>query len=262
MEYVSVGTDCILDEYFIPAVNSDKKIKPSGGLWCSLYRGEYYNEWLDFISNKPIYLRRYLRKENPYELSGAIITPKENAKILTLDSAESFSILENLYNFDYEKVADDFDAIYYDLFQLTGAIPRYSDDIRRFISVTTFLVLNPSSIKEYKKAKINIRPMDYEYEWCEDIEGTTTILPGTYEVEPASEEYTAILNEICLHFSDEIARLKIEYSNLPTYRIVEIFRKKIEETFGNEIISYCKSKKYDSDRVLASLTVRSYKRAK
>ena len=262
MEYVSVGTDRILDEYFIPAVNSDKKFKPAGGLWCSLYRGEYYNEWLDFIANKPMYLRRYLGKENPYELSGAIITPTDDAKILTLNDSESFALLEQYYQFDYEMLSKDYDAIYYDLFKLTGAVPKYSYELSRFISINTFLLFNPDAIKEYKKAKISITPYDLDYEWCEDIGGTTTILPGTYEVEPSSSKYNALLDEISLRLRDEIYRLKVEYNNVPTYKIVEIFRKKVMELYGDEILAYCKDKNYDSDRVSASLTVKAYMRTK
>ena len=37
MEYISIGTDKLLEEYFYQVVNSDRQVKPAGGLWNTIF---------------------------------------------------------------------------------------------------------------------------------------------------------------------------------------------------------------------------------
>ena len=52
MEYLTVGTNEIKKDLFIPVKDNTKNIfKPTGGLWLTKYDERYknYNDWVDYL---------------------------------------------------------------------------------------------------------------------------------------------------------------------------------------------------------------------
>ena len=57
MQYLTVGTDVIDNNKFIPINDTDNELmKPNGGMWFTKYYEEYknYNEWVDYLLEDPI----------------------------------------------------------------------------------------------------------------------------------------------------------------------------------------------------------------
>ena len=137
-------------------------------------------------------------KENPFRLSGAVVSLKNGAKVLSLDNTDSYGELRDKYKFDFEAVSEDFDAIYFDVYKLFGMLTKSREEVRRFITVNTLLLLNLGSIDQYRPARIDIEPFDYSYEY--DFGMDTAMQINVSEtgksVEQVSPEYLQLLEDI------------------------------------------------------------------
>ena len=89
MEYISIGTDKLLEEYFYGVVNGSIRIKPAGGLWLSGYYAPSFIDWIDYIVKKPTYYSFYKSPTNPFNMKGVIVKVSDRANIFTVDSNEA-----------------------------------------------------------------------------------------------------------------------------------------------------------------------------
>lgn len=264
MEYLNVGTDRILEEYFYPVVNTDKLLKPAGGFWCTNHLSPYYNEWIDFIMSKPVYFTRYMGKENPFSLTGAVVTLKDDARVLSLDNPDSLGLLSDKYKYDFEAVSTDFDAIYFDVYKLFSMLSKYGSEVRRYVTVNTMLLMNLECIDHYKAARIELEPFDYsyEYDYGKDASMQINVSDTQRFVEPASPIYLQLLEDIYKKLQDIIFNIKKNNRNLPNYAVVELVRNEILSRFGDFIKSYVEFKGYDEFRIANSLAIKSFRSVK
>ena len=262
MEYINIGTNTILEEYFYPVVNSDKIIKPTGGFWCTNHITPYYNEWLDFIMSKPAYFVRYMGKEDPFLMSGAVVTMKDNARILRLDNKDSFEELSRKYSYDFETLSDDYDDIYFDIYQLYSLDPNHREEIRRLITVNTFLLLNLAGVKDYRAARIDIEPFDYTFEYDHEAGVNIGVADERKIILPASSQYQQLLEDVCKSLKDKIFHLRMAHRDLPSFMIVEMVRNELLALYGEAIKEYVTSKGYDEFRVANSMAIKSFRAIK
>ena len=264
MEFINIGTNRINQEYFYPIVNTERFIKPSGGFWCSKHLSPYYNEWLDYIMSKPMYYARYMGKENPFNLAGVVVSLKSDSRLLRLDNMDSFTELQDKYKFDYEAVSENYDAIYFDVCKLFEMLNNYREEVRRFITVNTMLLLNLESIDSYRAASIDIEPFDYTYEcdYGNEAEVTINVEDEKRYVKPASPEYLQLLEDIYKQLKDIIFKIKKDNRGLPNYAVVELVRNELMARFGEIIKSFVESRGYDQFRITNSLAVTTYRQVK
>lgn len=114
--WIFISNDKITKEKF-NRIQNDSFIKPKGGLWLSPYTkdNEYTSQWHYFLTNE--------MDINTKGMKGTIISIKENAKILVIDSLddlkkifEKYELIDEITSrffriLDFEKIAEDYDAI-------------------------------------------------------------------------------------------------------------------------------------------------------
>ena len=178
MQYLTVGTDVIDNNKFIPINDTDNELmKPNGGMWFTKYYEEYknYNEWVDFIINNPNLLFYKNHSTDIWHQPCSLITLNKATNIYMLDSYKSWLYLlkEFPYNetkFSYQKLSKEFDCLYVDINKLFHEL---KDDnmfrlIRQF-GVSSLILFNLDCIEYYQSGIVNITSFDFEYYEYEDI---------------------------------------------------------------------------------------------
>ena len=224
MEYITLGTDKILEEYFYQIVNSGKKIKPVGGLWSCNFYGSTFNEWLDCLVGKPTYYCRYTLGNNPFKMKASIIKLYDDAKVFHLDSKDAVSELEQKYNFDFERLSLEYDALYADPFRLFEFGSERDELYRRVYAIKSLDIFNLSAVEEYKKAMIDIEPFDYTDAINRPIYYETTVEDDKHSVLGESLEYRCYLEWLCDQLKDYIFHLRLEHPNFPPNKMVALIK--------------------------------------
>ncbi|MCI6266226.1 MAG: hypothetical protein MR598_05205 [Erysipelotrichaceae bacterium] len=171
MTYLTVGTSEILKKSFIPIQDSilNSSIKPSGGLWMTEFDVNLptYNCWVDYILEHPYILFYKNKSKNPFHQPCSIITLKQNAKIFYLSTKEQYKYLLQNYQkerdkFSFEKLSNDYDGIYINLFSLSKDIKIEQMNLFSTFGVNTLILFHPNCIDYYYSGMIHIDPFDYE----------------------------------------------------------------------------------------------------
>lgn len=164
MKYLTLGTKEITEEKFNKIKNRNSNLKPTGGLWLTQYCEETYNPWIDYILENS-YLFFYKYKYN-FEQDCSIITLKNNTKIINLNNNTFDYLLKEYPNnnvISYEKLSEDYDGIYVDLFKLKSS--TLNEETKRNLNtfgVNTLLLFNLKCIDYYQSGTVKIAPFDYD----------------------------------------------------------------------------------------------------
>ena len=179
MNYLTVGTNEIKRELFIPVKDNEKNIyKPKGGLWFTKYEENYanYNEWVDYLINNPDAFFYKNRVDNIWEQPCSLVTLRANANIFMLENKDEFTYLKREYPLDtkifsYELLAHKYDGIYVDVLKL---IRNTNDDVTlkmiRQFAVSSLVLFNIDCIDYYQSGHVLIKPFDLEYYMYESTE--------------------------------------------------------------------------------------------
>ncbi len=261
MEYITLGTDKLLEEYFYQVINSDRKIKPIGGLWCSKYYSTY-NEWLDYLTRNPRYYYRYTLGNNPFRMDAAVLKLCDDAKVFNVDSKDAATELEKKYKYDFEKLSLEYDALSVNPFGLYDYGTHNDELFRRVYAIQSLDVFDLSKVESYKKAVIDIEPFDYTYSGNRFINYETKVDPEDMSVYRASEEYNNFLEWIFNKLKDYIFRLRLEYPDFPPNKIVYLVKEEIDRVIGPDLAEYAKRNELNQERLAYSLSTKTYRRVK
>ncbi len=174
MQYLTVGTNKIVDELFKEVQDTGTaNLKPCGGLWLTKYMGDNYNEWVEFIIDEPTTFFYKSRNYSMWEQPCSLVTLREDAKILNLDSKSKLDYLREKYpldeyKFSYEIISKLYDGIFIDMYHLLYDIS--DSEIRQRIfkfGVNSLLLFNLGCIDYYQPGIVSIEPFNYEYGMCE-----------------------------------------------------------------------------------------------
>lgn len=175
MEYLTVGTDQITKELFVPVKDGGKALfKPDGGLWLTEYNTDSYNEWLDFLIDNPTVFFYKNRSLNIWRQPCSLVILNKNSKIYRLFDDGSYDFLRYNYpldtsRFSYEKLAKEYDGIFVDVLKLIRNCDRkQADRIIREFSVSSLLLFNLDCINYYQSGYVLIKPFDFDYYVYED----------------------------------------------------------------------------------------------
>lgn len=262
MEYINIGTNRLLEEYFYQVINSDKKFKPAGGLWCTPHYAPSFNEWLDFIIKKPVYYSRYAGHIDPFKIDGVVIELADGSKVFDLGTKESIEELERKYNLDYEKLSMDYDALTVDPYQLNGVNLKNAREYARLFAIKTLTVFNMKVIRDYKKALIEVEPFDYSYGYPYDVFYDTKLSDERFKIEPESEEYKDMLDYIYNDLKDFIFHLRIEHPEFSSNKMAYYIKLELMRVYGEEVIKYAKKKDLDGERLAYSLSIKTLRKVK
>ena len=262
MEYISLGTAKLLEEYFYPVVNSDRNIKPAGGFWCSGYYAPTFIEWLDYIASKPTYYRRYAKPMDPFAMSGVIVNIKSNTNIFELDSKEACLELEQKYHYDYEALEQDYEGIYIDPFRIIDYDADAYEQYHRFIGVRTLNLFDINLVTGYRQADITIDPFDYTYEYDHYIDYDTIVHDEIESVIPASETYKALAAFVEYQLKDFIYHLQLEHPDYPRNKMAFLVKEELLRTLKQEISDYVIPRDLDEERIAYSMAIRALKKTK
>ena len=262
MKYINIGTNILMEEYFYQILNGDNKLKPAGGLWTTDYFAPSFNEWLDYICNRPIYYTRYMLPNDPFKMNCVIVTPKEGTRILDLDYNDGIEELEEKYRFDFESLARDYDGVYLDPYKTFTLNTNNKDEYRRLYSVRTLLLFDLKHVQEYKKGQIEIEPFDYTCGYGHDVMYDTKEEEGTFQIEQPSAEYLSFLDYMSIVLKDFIFHLRLKYPDYSSVKIAYIVKKELEKYFGTDILDYAKKNNLDEERISYSLAIKTLKKVK
>lgn len=164
MTYLSVGTNYLYKELFIPIKNTPSP-KPCGGLWLTKQNPNIsYNSWIDYCLDK-LYLlfRRGLYDRS--NIPAVFIILKDDANIFNLDTPESLDYLLRTYSredewIDYEKLAKDYDGLNFD-YNLISMIKdeKVKTKLKSF-AVSSVCLFNPTAILSFQSAQVIIENPD------------------------------------------------------------------------------------------------------
>lgn len=262
MNFINIGTNELNEEYFYEIVNSDKVVKPAGGLWTSPYYGPTFIEWIDYIVKKPLYYMRYMDKLDPFKMDGAVVTLSDDAKVLNLTDSDGLEELEKKYFLDFEKLASDYDAILVDLYFLYSAKTIHNRDYERLYSVKTLNIFNFSKIKGYRKALVELEPFDYTYSNMEEIWYDTKVNDEELKPMGMSKEYQEFLGISYEKLKDFVFHLRLKYPDISSTKMVSLIKEELERVIGEELLLYSKDKNMDQDRLALSLAIRTLRNVK
>jgi hypothetical protein len=121
MEYITVGTDTILREYMSDIIDTERIVKPAGGIWCTDYDvlRPQNCDWINHLIDHPGDLMMKSIGKNPFSHKAAILKVNDGAKVFTLAGNDDYDkfleFLEQLsfiainyegYNFDCDVEAE------------------------------------------------------------------------------------------------------------------------------------------------------------
>ena len=179
MEYLTVGTNEIKKELFIPIKDNEVNIyKPKGGLWLTEYNEKYknYNAWVDYLIDNPDIFFYKNREVDIWKQPCSLVTLKENANIFMLENNTDYPYLMNNFplddkKFSYELLAKKCDGIYVDTLNLLKNTNE--KNILRMImqfGVSSLILFNIDCINYYRSGYVLIEPFDFEYYMYESAE--------------------------------------------------------------------------------------------
>ena len=262
MEYISIGTNVLMEEYFYQILNSNRRLKPVGGLWCSLYYAPTFNEWIDFIVGKPMYYSKYVHHDNPFKINGVLVDLKEGTKVFNLDSLEALEELEKKYNLDYEKLAQDYDAMYTDTIKLNFLNSPRAEEYARIYAVRSLTAFDLCKIKGYKNALIELEPFDYTFGSDYGEMYDTKVEDEVHEVIPMSKEYIEFLDVLYEKLKDFIFKLRINNPEMSSNKLAYLVKEELMKIIGHDIELYARSKELDEERLAYSLATRTVGKVK
>lgn len=250
--YIMIGSPIITREIFRKTLKplDNYSFKPEGGFWASKHINNfgYISDWFQYLIDADS-IARYKDLNH-----STIFTLKDDAKILTIDSAKTVLELAKKYPsyhhilgyykemdnsttiFDFEKLAEDFDGVYinYDAF-------FYSLDTKVFndFSSNSLLLFNLDCIKEYRSASI-IFDIDNPYFLPriiqEEISEPKQVEDESYEHKTLSSKTETLFLEMASKYHTYTFNSYDEYLTIMTQNVSKIMflileedRKKIEE---------------------------------
>ena len=169
MIYLTVGTDNITKELFVPIKDSDNMYKPTGGLWLTKYDTKYnnYNAWVDYLIDNPNIFFYKNKTNNIWCQPCSVVSLYDSAKIFNLDNEDRYQYLTNNYPndicFSYEDMSRYYDGIFVELLPL---LRSNNPDILNLVKqycVSTLLLFNLDCIDYYQSGLVKIEPFDMEY---------------------------------------------------------------------------------------------------
>ena len=159
-----------LDNFYqIEDRNDQNNIKPVGGLWLTEYDESItnYSLWLDFmLEKKYLFFQKSKNQDDPWNRPCILVTLKENARIFNLDSKEKYDYLLKKYPlnenaFSYEKLKEEYDGIYVNLFEIIKSTNDYKTKQQfNTYGVNSLSLFNDKCIEYYQKGNIEIERFD------------------------------------------------------------------------------------------------------
>lgn len=171
MSYLTVGTDTIYGDSFLPIQDSDLtgSIKPRGGLWLTEFdmRCSNYNSWVDFMVVHPYILFYKNKGRNPFQQPCSVVFLKENAPIFRLSTREDYQFLlmnysDDVNKFSFERLSLDFDGVYVDILNLNRELELEDFNLFSSFGVNSLILFSPECIDYYYSGVVQIEPFDYE----------------------------------------------------------------------------------------------------
>lgn len=240
-KFLTVGTDDIKDELF-RSIEDTSVIKPKGGLWFTKFDERFlnFNLWVDYmLMNQHILFNKYT---SSFKLPCSLVTLKENANILNLDSDSILDKLIDMYPseknelFSYEKLARDYDGIYIDINKIRG---KYFDSVRTF-GVSSLVLFNTKCIEYYQQGVVDIIPYDYQFrDYCDITTYNINIDNIKKYITPTSEDYKELV--------DTISRALHKYLKLNKQELTPDNISKLVKDIEEYIDLFCRDLIHDSD---------------
>lgn len=264
MEYMNIGTDVLRREYWNPVMDSENKLKPVCGLWCTEHRCDSYSAWIDYMLFTPrVFAYKSLHK-NPFVQKAVVVSLKTGAKILTLRGNEGTHIFKDVYGHSFERMGEDYDGVYVDLGSPFGSTNDEQYRVSKVYSISSLILYNLDVIDSYRSATIDIEPFDYESDYyLDDPEYLISYQDGKKTIEPVMPEYEELVNEIAKRFHGFIKYEKIQYPNITTSQIAYHLHKSVIEAYKERIVFLSQMKGLDEEKLgysLASNAIRLIKK--
>ena len=259
MEYVNIGTDTLVSEYANAIMDTDVRIKPCGGLWCTECKNPDSLPWLNYMLDTPRIFFRKAPQNNPFLQKGVLLTLKTGAKVFELKGEEGRELLSTKYKSSYEEMSKYYDGCYIDICNIFGRDGREREENFRLFSVSTLILFNLGAIDSYRKLSIDIDPFDY-YDYDKDAFYRVTVGDEKHTIEPLSNEYLELLVNICIKYRNFILAEKSKYPHVSTNQIAYMLYKQLETEYKREIEEIAKKKDLDSKKLIYSLSSNAIRR--
>ena len=247
MEYMNVGTDVLKREYWNPVMDSENKLKPVCGLWCTEHKFDSYSAWIDYMLFTPSVFAHKTLHCNPFVHKAVVVSLKTGAKILTLRGEEGTHLYKDVYGCSFEKMGEDYDGVYVDLGKPIGSTNDEQYKVSKVYSISSLILYNLDAIDSYRSATINIEPFDYEGDfYFEDPEYTITYHDGVKRIAPVIPEYDELVNEIAKKFHGFVKYTKMQNPNISTSQIAYHLHRTILEVYKERIAMLSQTKGLDA----------------
>ena len=256
MEYITVGTDTILREYMCDIIDTERIVKPSGGIWCTDYDvlRPQNCDWINHLLDHPSDLIMKSIGKNPFSQIAAILCIKDNARVFSLAGNDDYDKFLKFYSRDghmsYEALSRDYDGVYVDLCS-NGVFGKTFDERSknyRLFSVNTFLLFNIDAIETYKKARIDIEPFDYEG-YCDVLPNySIEVMDGNHRVRELSEGYKYLFMKIVEFFDRHYPTENVSHNQM-----MAIIYDTIMAKFGQELRMMAESEQLNEKQVAKAM---------
>ena len=257
MEYITVGTDTILREYMSDIIDTERIVKPAGGIWCTDYDvlRPQNCDWINHLIDHPGDLMMKSIGKNPFSHKAAILKVNDGAKVFTLAGNDDYDKFLEFYsrngNMSYEALSKDYDGIYVDLCS-NGVFGKSFDERNRnyrMFAVNTFLLFNIDAIDTYKKAQIDIEPFDYEG-YCDFYpDYKITVQEGDHRVKELSEGYKYLFRKVVEYFGKHYPT-----DNVSRSQMVAIIYEAIMNLFAKDLKLLAESENLDEKRLAQTMS--------
>ena len=250
MEYMNVGTDVLKREYWNPVMDSENKLKPVCGLWCTEHKFDTYSAWIDFMLFTPRVFANKALHDNPFVQKAIVVSLKTGAKILTLAGEEGAHIYRDVYGSSYERMEEDYDGIFVDLGKPMGTTSDEKYRLAKTYSLSSLILYNLDVIDSYRSATIDIEPFDYEEDFrLEDPEYTITYHEGVKRIAPVIPEYEELVNDIAKKFHNFVKHERMQNPNFATSKIAYHLHRIVLETYRERIELIAKMRGLNSEKL-------------
>jgi hypothetical protein len=247
MEYMNVGTDVLRREYWNPVMDSENKLKPVCGLWCTEHKFDSYSAWIDYMLSAPSVFAHKTLNKDPFVQKAVVVSLKTGAKILTLRGEEGTHLYKDVYGYSFEKMGEDYDGVYVDLGNVIGSTSDERYKIAKVYSISSLILYNLDAIESYRSATIDIDPFDYECDFnLEEPEYTITYHDGVKRIAPVIPEYDELVNEIAEKFHGFVKYAKMQYPNISTSQIAYHLHKSVILAYEERIAFLSQAKGLDA----------------
>ena len=258
MEYITVGTDTILREYMCDIIDTERIIKPAGGIWCTDFdvKRPYNCDWINYMIYNTSVLMAKTMGRNPFSHKAAIMKLNDDAKVFSLAGNEDYDKFLSFYAKDghisYEALRKDYDGVYVDIGKPFGKSYDEREKVLRLFAVNTFLLFNIDAIKSYRQAKIEIDPFDYEgyMEMIPDY--TIEVLDGEHKVKDLSEGYKYLLQKVIDYYDKHYQN----DGNVSHNQMVSIIYNEIMNLFEKDLSMLKNREQLDEKSVAKSMATR------